>query len=199
MVKNNELGEIFYVDAQMNCRHNDIKRKWLKKYRGGMMNFLGCHLVDIILQIQGEPKEIIPFNTIARPDDIGAEDFGMAVFKYKHGVSFAKATAVESSGFMRRQIVICGEKGTIEINPTEYYSPSESDKMFSDMKISMVQEHGADWKYNPPKTVFGPFNRYDEMFKEFALIVGGEIKNPYSYDYENLLHKILLKACGIIK
>jgi predicted dehydrogenase len=197
MVKNKDLGEIYYVDAQMNCRHNDIKRKWLKSYQGGMMNFLGCHLVDIILQIQGEPKEIIPFNTVTRPEDIGAEDFGMAILKYEHGISFAKSTAVESSGFMRRQIVICGEKGTIEINPTEYSKPPKYAEQFTDMKISMAAEHGADWGYNPQKVVFGPFDRYEDMFKEFALIVGGEITNPYSYEYELKLHNTLLKACGL--
>ena len=68
MVKSGELGKIYYVEAQMNCIHNDEKRAWLKDYKGGMMNFLGCHLVDFILQVQGEPDKIIPYNSASERD-----------------------------------------------------------------------------------------------------------------------------------
>ena len=42
-------------------------------------------------------------------------------------------------------------------------------------------------------TVYG---RYDEMLKNFAAMVCGEAENPYDYEYERQLHKIILNACG---
>ena len=82
-VRNGELGEIISVEAQMNCHHTSEVRNWLKIFKGGMMFFLGCHLIDLILQIQGQPTRIIPLNKCSGLDANG-EDFGMAVFEYRN-------------------------------------------------------------------------------------------------------------------
>ena len=192
MVKNGELGKIYYVEAQMNCIHTDEKRRWLKDYKGGMMNFLGCHLVDLVIRIQGVPDEIIPLNS-SSGQDFG-EDIGFAIFKYGSNSSIIKSTGVEAGGFMRRQIIICGEKGTIEINPTEYFCENGNTK--TNMYISLMSERGRDWWFRPGKITFGPYDRYDEMYDEFFKIVRKEIENPYTYEHEKILHDILLKACG---
>ena len=59
-IQNGELGEIISVEAQMNCYHEQETRQWLENFPGGMMFYLGCHLIDLILQIQGKPERIIP-------------------------------------------------------------------------------------------------------------------------------------------
>jgi hypothetical protein len=41
--------------------------------------------------------------------------------------------------------------------------------------------------------------RYDAMFRAFAAYVSGEKKNPYNYEYERELHKLILKACDAYK
>ena len=193
MVKDGELGKIYYVEARMNCLHTEDKRKWLKDYKGGMMNFLGCHLVDVVLRLQGKPDEIIPYNSVSCTG-VG-EDIGFAVFKYGDNASFIRSTGVETGGFMRRQIVVCCENGTVEINPTESFD--ENGNVFTDMYVSLKSENGDNWWHRPQKTRFGPYDRYEEMYDEFFRIVRGEIENPYSYDYEKSLHDTLLKACGI--
>lgn len=194
IIKSGQLGDIYYVDAQMCCRHPDDKRQWLKKFQGGMMNYLGGHLIDLILTIQGKPDEIVPFNTATR-DDLEGQDLGFAVLKYKNGVSFAKTTSMEVGGFKRRQIVICGEKGTIEINPIEYIVGEDYINQYADMRVALLENN--NWHYRADKQVYGPYHRFDEMLKEFAMIVNGKIKNSYSYEYEKLLHDTILKACGI--
>ena len=47
-LKDGELGEIISVEAQMSCKHSDELRNWLTCFEGGIMFFLGCHLVDLI-------------------------------------------------------------------------------------------------------------------------------------------------------
>ena len=59
-VKSGELGEIISVDAQMSGKHPDEQRAWLKEIPGGMMFFLGCHLIDLVLRIMGKPQSIVP-------------------------------------------------------------------------------------------------------------------------------------------
>lgn len=188
-VESGELGKIRYVEAQMNCWHGLEKRKWLRDYTGGMMNYLGCHLIDLVFRLQGKPDRIVPFN--AATDKNSGEDISFAVFLYDGKPSFIKSTAVEAGGFMRRQIVVCGEKGTVELNPTEYYEDGvmKTDEYFA--------QSDAAWGYRAQKRVFSTPDRYDDMFDEFLKIVRGETENPYSYEYEKQLHDLVLTACGI--
>ena len=63
----------------MNCLHTVEKRNWLGNYPGGMLYFLGCHLIDLIYAIQGEPEEILPMSMPSGLDGVTADDFGMVV------------------------------------------------------------------------------------------------------------------------
>ena len=191
-VRNGELGEIISVEAQMNCRHTPEVRQWLSKFPGGMMFFLGCHLVDLILLMQGEPEEVYPFNTCTGADGVTAEDFGLALFRYKHGVSFAKTNAEEIGGFVRRQLVVTGTKKTVELKPLEMPVVGSSDQ-YTDRTEYTVER---PWQMPGVTTRCEPFDRYDDMMASFAKMALGEKENPYTYEYERLVYKTLLKACG---
>lgn len=186
-VKSGELGEIINIEAQMNMMFplTDEARQWLKTFPGGMTFFLGCHLIDLILQIQGTPQEIIPFSCATHLGGTDAEDFGLALFRYKNGISFAKTNAAEIGGYDRRQLVVCGSKGTVELKPLEI---SEGRSLVSTAKTEYPS--GAHSKSDP-------FNRYGGMMEAFAAYARGEKENPYSLDYELKLYQTILKACGI--
>jgi predicted dehydrogenase len=192
VVNSGEIGEIISVEAQMNCHHNAEKRQWLSSFPGGMMFFLGCHLIDLIYQIQGEPDEVIPLSTSTGIDGLDSEDLGMAVFKYKDGVSFAKACDDERGGYSRRQLVICGEKGTIEIRPLEMVYKNSG-------QYTVSRENYSDsWLEPWEESQSEVFDRYDGMMRNFAEMVRGK-ENPYGYDYELNLYKLVLRACRGIK
>ena len=187
-VEGGELGKIFSVEAHMSCKHTAEVREWLKNFPGGMLFFLGCHLIDVIYRIQGEPEEIIPLSCSTGIDGIDAKDLGMAVFKYSNGVSFAKTTDSELGGVLRRQIVICGEKGTIEIKPIEVAVPGGQ---YAASRECCSTEFWGKWEESQSEV----HDRYDAMMRNFAEMVRGK-ENPYSYDYELGLYELLLKACG---
>lgn len=192
--KSGELGEVYCVEAHMDCWHSAEKRQWLSRFPGGMMFYLGCHLIDIILQIMGKPEEIIQMNKATGIDGVTGEDYGFTAFKYKNGVSFAKTCAAELGGFCRRQLVICGSKGTIELRPLEEY---ESDgNLHTGVKLTDYDK-GRDWNYSAPVLNSEPVNRYDFMMFNFAKMVCGEMKNPFDCDYELTLYKTLLRSCGV--
>lgn len=95
-IKKGELGEIISVEAQMNCTHSKEQRRWLGDYKGSSMFFLGCHLIDLILQIKGTPEKIISLNKSTGIDRVRSEDFGMVALEYNNGVSFAKVNSNET-------------------------------------------------------------------------------------------------------
>lgn len=88
-IRAGELGEIYSIEAHMNCEHKPQKRQWLERFPGGMMFFLDAEFVET---------------------DV--------------------------------------------------------------------------------------FNRYNDIIKNFAEMVCGDKDNPYDYDYERRLHKLILRACG---
>ncbi len=187
-IKNGELGQIYSIEAQMNCTHTIEDRQWLENFPSGMLFFLGCHLIDLIYQIQGEPLEVIPLSTSTGFDGVYTKDYGMVVFKYKNGVSFAKTCDTERGGFLRRQIVICGEKGTIEIKPLEVAAPGG--------QYSVINEaYTTEWHKPWITTKTDVYGRYDDMMRNFAEMIRGK-ENPYSYDYELAIYKLVLKSCG---
>ena len=187
--KNGEFGEIFHVDAQMNTYLPKEKRQWMQTLPGGMTFYLGCHLIDLLLQLQGIPKDIHSYTCSTGVEGVSGKDFSMFVFRYDNGSSVAKACCTEYGGFKRRQLTICGTKGTVEIKPMEIRPPEGG--QFTD----------ATEYY--PKTAEEPiisyrsekFTRYGKMMESFGQMVRGEKENPYTYDYELALYKLILKCC----
>lgn len=188
-VENGALGKIYAVEAHMSCKHDEEIRAWLENFPCGMMFFLGCHLVDLIYRIQGEPQEIIPLSCSTEIGGIHTYDYGMTVFRYPNGISFAKTCDNERGGFLRRQLVICGEKGTIEIRPLEVSAPGGGQCAVS--HECYETSWAPKWKTESCEA----FDRYDGMMRNFAEIIRGK-PNPYSYEYELNLYKLVLKSCG---
>ena len=189
-IKNGDLGEIISVEAQMNCSHPVATRQWLENLPGGMMFFLGCHLIDLVFQIQGQPDRIIPYNKCTGIDGAAGEDFGMVVFEYHNGVSFVKTTAVELGGFERRQLVVNGTKATVELKPLEWLLPDGKQ-----LQTHRVVRNSRSWHQESEKEISAPYDRYDTMMKSFAEYIRGIKQNPYTCDYELELYKTVLKAC----
>lgn len=193
LIEEGALGEIYSVEAHMDCWHAIEKRQWLDKHTGGMMYFLGCHLIDMIYRIMGEPEEVIPMNIPTGLDSVTAEDFGFCALKYKNGVSFAKTCACEVGGFLRRQLVVTGSKGTYEIRPWEL--PCEGGQR-SPSRFTPLTDKVRAWGTDVSEPLdFPPCDRYDNMMKFFAETVRGK-ENPYTPDYELKLFRLVMKCCG---
>lgn len=187
--KEGVFGKIFEVDAIMNTHHNPEKRAWLSQFPGGIMFFLGCHMIDLVYLFQGKPKKVIPFLKSTGFDGVDATDHAVAILEYENGISIARATSTEVNGYGRRQLVICGEKATWEIEPLEtptrtFFTESKTADPYADSRTEL--------HYSTKK-------RYDTMMLHFAKCVRGEIENEFDYDYESEIHRLILEACGQIR
>lgn len=190
-IRHGELGEIVSVEAQMNCYLDSKARTWLGTLPGGMMFYLGCHLVDLVMQMQGEPLRVIPMNKRTGSDGTESVDFGMAVLEYPRGNSFVKTTAVERGGFRRRQLVVTGTQGMVELKPLEIVDPTRTRVCHTTW-----QEYGVTdtWHTEGIRRDSEPFDRYEAMLLAFADMAQGRAQNPYSYDYEIELFRTLMQC-----
>ncbi|MBQ9070765.1 MAG: Gfo/Idh/MocA family oxidoreductase [Clostridia bacterium] len=188
-VRAGELGDIISVEAQMSGWRGKEHTEWLEVFPGGMMFYLGCHLVDLVLQIQGKPKRIIPLNKSTGVYDTGAKDFSFAVFEYDRGVSYIKTTQAERGGFLKRRLIVTGTKGRIELCPLEV--SVEYPLQYTEYSECMSAEWGAVSNSGRSEV----HDRYDAMMLSFAKMVSGEMENPCDYDYELELFKTIKKCC----
>lgn len=187
-VKSGKLGDIISIDGSFSVAHTAEKRKWLKQFPGGMMCFLGCHIIDMIMMINGTPERVIPFNHSTDWDNDGSIDSGFAVLDYPKGACFVRANGTEVNGVAGRYLRVCGTLGTMDIRPLEF--PTLMTETF------LNETEGKKFS-NKSRDVFLGYmpGRYGDMMKEFAACVRGDIKNPYSPQYELEVQRVLLEAC----
>lgn len=193
-----ELGEAYSVEAHMSVYHDENKRRWLKTFKGGMMFYLGCHLVDAACMFLGFPEQVIPLSTSTGNDGIDSEDFGCAILKYDNGSAYIRTCASEVNGFGRRGITVAGTRGTVQIYPTEQHiSSCDTDlDLISKARITLLKEHPNQWGFGGTEYTSDPFNRYAPMLLQFAAQVRGEEGYVMPLCYERKLMKTLALACG---
>ncbi len=194
LMERGELGDILSVEAHMNLKYDYSKTDWLNKFQGGMMFFLGCHMVDLMYTFQGEPCEVIPLNASTGNEGAHAPDFGMAAFRYPRGTSFVKTTCSELDGGARRQLVVTGTKGVVEIRPMERGDYPHD--YYSDARIVL---QGADGRKRTEHYTSPKFSRYTAMMNDFAAKIRENKPTRFDYDHELAVFKLTLKAAGMIR
>lgn len=189
-VKENRIGEILSINAEMSTRHYLDSKKKMSQYNGGTMFVMGSHLIDIIIYLLGEPKKISTFFKHSGLDGLNFDDNNLAVLEYDKAIARVFASSVEVNGWGRRQLVISGSEGTINILPIEndvYMTYSNDD--IANMHYENMSEK-IDISDIPKDC------RYDNMINDFASYIKGEKINPFTYEHEIMLHKVLIDVCG---
>ena len=185
------MGHINFVETAMSCYQPDSRYEYLGTLPGGMMFFLGCHLIDLVMQFLGEPDEIVDFTTPSGRGGKEIDDLGMIVFKYKNALATIKTSGTERGGYLRRKLVVVGEKETVELCPLEMGPEAE---IQTDRTVYATTRWQLDGEHSRAK----PFDRYDTMIAAFAAMACGEKENPFTLDYELKLYKTVLKCCKLL-
>ena len=96
-------------------------------------------------------------------------------------------SSVEVNGYGRRQFVVCGSKGTVNIVPIE--RPTRM--MYSDLEM------GACWHDDVQTQLevedLPASGRYREMMECFHGYITGEKQNIYTYEHDYLVQKVLME------
>lgn len=86
---------------------------------------------------------------------------------------------------------MCGIKKTVEIKPVETFVEGCTNQIYTDVAYYQNKIWEPDEKVRSKG-----FDRYDGMMKHFADCIRQTIENEYTPDYELLVYKCVLKACG---
>jgi predicted dehydrogenase len=186
-VREGWLGQVFEIHAVMSRMDGDDYRKWLSGFKGGAFYIFGGHLIDLVVAMLGKPDKVTSYQRRTRPESDDLYDNGFAVLEYPKTVVSIRTSVVEVEGFARRQLVVCGDQGTIDIRPIE--RPTQ-------MRMALAEPRGGYQKGYQDVTLPPMGGRYDAQLTEFARIVRGEIENPFSLEHERIVQEVLLKAAG---
>ncbi|WP_269523595.1 Gfo/Idh/MocA family protein [Coraliomargarita parva] len=190
-VREGLVGKVFSIDSTMSRYDGEDFRQTMKSFQGGAAYIFLCHLIDITVNLMGKPDEVIPLSTCTKDD--GVVDNGFAVLTFPGGCTASlRTTIVEVDGFSRRNLVICGDRGTIIVQPLELEGNRAGGRIFLNLREASGDFHaGLQEIPQPPLR-----DRYEDQLLEFASIVRGEIENPYPYSHELLVQQCHLQACG---
>lgn len=190
LLDSGELGEIYAVNAEMSA-HDPVKyRQWLSQFPGGGMYIFGSHLLDLVIRILGKPEKVHTFYKQSGLDGVAQPDQGLAVLEYPRAMAKIYTSAVEVNGFGRRQLMVSGSKGTVDIVPLE--RPCRM--TWSDRQLA-TQVHD-DRKVEIPVEDLPRESRYDEEFRCFHDYVTGAKKDPWSYEHNYLVQEVLTQIVG---
>ena len=88
---------------------------------------------------------------------------------------------------------VSGSRGTVNICPLEcpiamtYSDRSIADETYRDRKITVpVEDHTAD-------------GRYDDMMQDFYAYIQGTKQNPFTYEHDLLVQKVLDEIVGGVR
>lgn len=190
LIKNGSLGEIYSINAEMSTFHSADYKQWLSSFDGGIMYILGSHLVDLIVYILGEPERVTPFLKHTGLDGVDFEDNTLAVLEYEKALARVFVSSVEVNGWGRRQFMVSGSKGTVNIMPIE----NTTAMTYADTKISSNPHE--DMKQNINIADVPMECRYDEMMKDFHDYVTGVKTNPFTYEHDYITQKVLHSIIG---
>ena len=182
-VRKGWLGDVFEVDGVISKTINVQKRRELAVYPGSMFE-LGCHLIDATVKVLGKPDKVTSFSRRTRPEQDHLADNQLAVFEYPKSTATVRSALIEVDGQKRRQFVVCGDRGTIEILPLEpprlRFAPDRSlggfNKGYQDVRLATMP------------------GRYDEQLIELARIIRGEKESEYPPEHDLAVQEAVLKA-----
>jgi predicted dehydrogenase len=151
-------------------------------------------MIDLVVGLLGKPDRVVSFMRQTRSDAGEMCDNGLVVLGYPKTTATVRTASLEVEGFKRRQLVVCGDEGTIDIRPLEIYGISPSQPL--KLQLALSQERGTYKKGYQEVTFSHVPARYDDQLIELARIIRGEIENPYPLEHELIVQECLLKACG---
>ena len=187
LVRQGWLGKVFEVQGLMAKQIADEERKRNLRYRGGMMFQLGCHLIDAMVCVLGRPTNVAAYRRCVCPERDSLPDNQLAVFEYPSALATVRVSVTEVEGMPRRQFVVCGTEGSVEIRPLEPAAMHLSLDRPRDKYVRGRQE------VTLPKT--SP--RYDDQFRELAHIARGEAQPEYTPEHDLLVQDLTLRASGM--
>lgn len=185
-LKEGWLGDVFEVHAVMSKVVPPQDRTRLAEFPGGMMFELGCHLLDLVVGLFGEPQSVRSFARHSSSLKDGLVDNMLAVLDYPRMLATVKTTALEVEGGARRHLVVCGTEGTFQIQPLD--NPS--------IQLTLSRPQG-EFKKGTQTIPLPKYVRYIDDAADMARVIRSEKPTDFPYEHDLAVERTLLAACGL--
>ena len=186
-VREGWLGQVFEVHAVMSKMISAERRLPLAEYRGGTMFELGCHLIDAVVAMLGKPDRVSPFARRTLPEQDDLVDNMLAVFEYPKTTCTVRSSVIEVDGGRRRQLVVCGNRGTVEIRPLE------PPRLLLTLDKARGEFKRGTQEVKLPKMP----GRYDDQLAELARVIRGEEESKYPAEHDLAVQEAILRASDL--
>jgi predicted dehydrogenase len=185
-VRKDWIGRLYAVHGEIGKVVGTDRRPWLAENYGGSMMLLGCHLLDLVLALLGEPEQVKTFHRQTFPDRDDFSDHELAVLEYPKALATVRSMLAEVGGGDRRQLVLCGENGTIEVRPLE---PAR-------VRLALLEPAGPFRSGEQVVAIQPVQGRYDAQLIDFHSMIGGNPSRATGFtpEHDRLLQDVLIRA-----
>jgi len=183
-VRKGFLGDPFEVHCVMSKVVDPANRVKHGEYHGGMMFELGCHLIDVVVDLLGAPESVAPYSQHAGPQQDSLRDNMLAVLKYPRALATVKSSGLEVDGGARRHFVVCGTEGTAHIEPLD--SPKV-------VRLTLSKER-SKYRKGHQEVPVPSYERYVGDAADFAKVIRGEKMLDWSPLHDIAVQETVLRA-----
>ncbi len=186
-VRDGWLGEVFELHGVISKTIGAASRRELSEYPGGTMFELGCHLIDPVLHLMGPPDRVTGYIRRTRPEQDTLADNMLAVLEYPKATATIRSAVMEVDGGRRRQLVVCGDGGTIAIRPLE---PPH-------LELTLRESQGPFKRGTQRVELQASPGRYDGAWLDLARVIRKEKQHEFSHDHDLAVQRTILTACQL--
>jgi predicted dehydrogenase len=181
------LGDVYLVRATINTQVPAARRPEWAEFKGGVMFELGCHLIDPIARLLGQPNSVTPFLKKHGNFDDNLADNTTAVFEYPKVTAIVTAATLQPNAMAHRSFEILGTNGTALVKPLE--QPV--------LQIDLAKPAGP-YKAGTQTISLPSYRRYVSEFNELAQCVRNKTSLAVTPQQELLMQETLLRACEML-
>ena len=148
MIRNGELGELFYVESEYahDYAHIGGAGGWRVTPERHAIIGGGCHAVDLLRRIAGNPTEVFAYANHKVLKDWPVDDCTVAVMKFPNDVIGKVMCSIGCKRKYTMRTVIYGSKGTLVIDSKQAFITLYRDRFTEEphLKDRWQQEIGMD-------------------------------------------------------
>jgi predicted dehydrogenase len=177
------LGPVRSLVCQMNDTQTPVSRKRLDRYPGGLLYEICCHMIDPLIWLMGEPKRVSSVLRHTEQADDELEDDVQAMFEFDPAVAVVKSHTRDGE----RYFYIFGQEGSLQID-----SPDRPR-----VRLALSNPHGQ-FSTGVQEVPVGPAVRYLHDLDDLAQAIRERKRiEHFTPEHDLLVHRMLLRACGL--
>lgn len=183
--RNGWLGEVFQVRGTIPTLVPADERAALARFAGGQMFELGCHLIDPLIRLMGEPLRVT--STLQARGGDALADNTLAVFEFARAIGTITSASILPFGTRQRAFEIFGSNGSAVLRPIE--PPT--------LQIDLKDAAGP-YRPGPQSVPMPAYKRYAADFEALgrAVLDGGAL--PVTAAEELRVQRAILSASRML-